>query len=829
MIHHASRTSVGCSSSSASAFFVRDEWKVPWQFPKNGGDGGCALRIIIIRGSRRAMAKSVFLGENLTARASPALFASRSRSRRSTSSRNSHGAIHPSNGVDSAPGKAPVTARPLERRQSSLDSWPDHDDGAPRTSRWDKVKSRPKEQWKPSRPAREPSIKTLDRRDSDDRESVEGIVARGRHRADAEELDKNFSGQPIRLVLAKAKRQALVMKDYIKSFDAQKLLSSTGEHAYFPPFPPNTGNVLGGLGAFLLIWIILDALIWRVSRESSTRNVRMVDEEEGESLRSRAPSALSVLLERDLRRKESVEWVNMVIGKFWNLYRRGIETWTVSLLQPIIDGLEKPEYVTKIEVKQFFLGDEPLTVRTVERRTSRRADDLQYHIGVRYTGGARLLLAITLKWAIIPITIPVGVRGLDVDAEMWVKLRMVPYEPWIGQATWAFVNLPKIKLVLAPFRLVNLMAIPFLSIFLAKLLTEDLPMLFVRPNKNVVDFLEGRVVGPVSKDFKDGVMLDGTRSFAGELSVTLVESRKLPYIPYLKTDPYCIFVLGDQVRRSKRNSQTSIIGPPGAPVWNQDFKLLVVDHKAQHLSLTLHDTLGFTSYPIGSGDIDLRTLQDTVPIDRKIILRSGWGPFPRRFAGELILRLTYKAYIDEDGEEEFAGELTPTDSAVVDVPGAVEQVKEVATFFKEEAGKVAEFFQDKDVAKEMFDALPTITSDKDVENVLPILGLEKFKVEESVQIKSSKDSQAAGNGALMGDGKVVSNFGDGDSSTEASAAEMSDVKQAVQLNGVGPQANRSSVQVEGPSTSQLVISLAVVTGVIWVVAADLNLANLFNP
>lgn len=36
-----------------------------------------------------------------------------------------------------------------------------------------------------------------------------------------------------------------------------------------------------------------------------------------------------------------------------------------------------------------------------------------------------------------------------------------------------------------------------------------------------------------------------------------------------KTDPYVVFLLGEQTFRSKKNSKTSLIGPPGAPVWNQ--------------------------------------------------------------------------------------------------------------------------------------------------------------------------------------------------------------------------------------------------------------------
>ncbi|KAL6276000.1 hypothetical protein ACE6H2_019601 [Prunus campanulata] len=125
--------------------------------------------------------------------------------------------------------------------------------------------------------------------------------------------------------------------------------------------------------------------------------------------------------------------------------------------QSVIDDLKKPDYVERVEIKQFSLGDEPLSVRNVERRTSRCVNDLQYQIGLRYTGGAHMLLMLTLKFRIIPIFVPVGVRDFDIDGELWVKLRLIPTEPWVGAVSWAFVSLPKIKFELSPFRLFNLM------------------------------------------------------------------------------------------------------------------------------------------------------------------------------------------------------------------------------------------------------------------------------------------------------------------------------------------------------------------------------------
>lgn len=216
------------------------------------------------------------------------------------------------------------------------------------------------------------------------------------------------------------------------------------------PSPPINRNIVGFFVLFFFIGVVFDKL-WTSRRLSkSPREVRS-------GTWPQVPTSFSMFLEKDLQRKESVEWVNMVLGKLWKVYRPGIENWIIGLLQPVIDNLRKPGYVRRVEIKQFSLGDEPLSVRNVERRTSRRINDLQYHIGLRYTGGARMLLSLSLKFGVIPIVVPVGVRDFDIDGELWVKLRLIPTEPYVGAVSWAFVSLPKIKIELSPFRLFNLM------------------------------------------------------------------------------------------------------------------------------------------------------------------------------------------------------------------------------------------------------------------------------------------------------------------------------------------------------------------------------------
>lgn len=136
------------------------------------------------------------------------------------------------------------------------------------------------------------------------------------------------------------------------------------------PSPPFNRGIFGLFAFFFFVGVVFDkVLTWRKTDAGGG------DSKPGS--RQKVPTGLSFFLEKELQRKESVEWVNMVLGKLWKVYRGGIENWLIGLLQPVIDNLKKPDYVQRVEIKQFSLGDEPLSVRSVERRTSRRANDLQ--------------------------------------------------------------------------------------------------------------------------------------------------------------------------------------------------------------------------------------------------------------------------------------------------------------------------------------------------------------------------------------------------------------------------------------------------------------------
>ena len=56
------------------------------------------------------------------------------------------------------------------------------------------------------------------------------------------------------------------------------------------------------------------------------------------------------------------------------------------------------------------------------------------------------------------------VSELDLECELWIKLRLAPLPPHVGTISLAFVGQPTVRVQLAPYNRVRLMRIPILQV-----------------------------------------------------------------------------------------------------------------------------------------------------------------------------------------------------------------------------------------------------------------------------------------------------------------------------------------------------------------------------
>ncbi|GAB2275242.1 hypothetical protein Dimus_010002 [Dionaea muscipula] len=86
---------------------------------------------------------------------------------------------------------------------------------------------------------------------------------------------------------------------------------------------------------------------------------------------------------------------------------------------------------------------------------------------------------------------------------------------------------------------------------------------------------------------------------------------------------------------------------------NKDFAgelsvTLVDAHSLSYIMLEIHE---YANAFIVVSQVDLGSLKDTVPTDRIIVLKGGWGLFRQGNTGEVLLRLTYKAYVEDEEDD----------------------------------------------------------------------------------------------------------------------------------------------------------------------------------
>lgn len=81
-----------------------------------------------------------------------------------------------------------------------------------------------------------------------------------------------------------------------------------------------------------------------------------------------------------------------------------------------------PALVQRLRIVEFTLDHEAPYVSNMRRRNSRKDSDLNGVFDVRYTGGARMLLALEVGEGRWRFKVPVLVSDLDLECALWLKV-----------------------------------------------------------------------------------------------------------------------------------------------------------------------------------------------------------------------------------------------------------------------------------------------------------------------------------------------------------------------------------------------------------------------
>eukprot|EP00899_Mesostigma_viride_P013944 jgi/Mesvir1/22550/Mv18565-RA.3 len=381
--------------------------------------------------------------------------------------------------------------------------------------------------------------------------------------------------------------------------------------------------------------------------------------------------------------RESVEWVNMVFQKMFRVYQKSLANWLISIIQPLIDDLvdNNKTIVQYVKIKGFILGVDPLRFQNMQRKSSRQSNDLQYQLDLVYNGGsagARVFLELGLgRTKQQAVCIPICVYNLDLVGRLWVKLRLSPSSPFVGNVYVSLVDLPDGNINIAPFGFGNLMQIPFLNRYLFKLLTVDLPSLFLMPKAIVFDLSPNTPdeAERFRRQMKEGVPVPYADSYVGELTVVLLDAEGLPAWNLLGggNDPFCVVRIGTQQAVSKQLSETAVLSKsrldPSRPAWNQVFTFLVEDKESESLEITVRNRLFSSRHGLGSARLELSRIEP----DKKAIFqlpllpKGGRGRgremprWPGATGASIRVEVSYKSFVADHLIESLINEVTVID------------------------------------------------------------------------------------------------------------------------------------------------------------------------
>lgn len=177
------------------------------------------------------------------------------------------------------------------------------------------------------------------------------------------------------------------------------------------------------------------------------------------------------------------------------MFRKNTSTLISDTLQPILDEVELPPFISRVEIVRLVIGNRPPLVRRISRLPSRARSELQYSFIGRLVGDLQIDLIVSMKVPVINMVVrcPVTVADLDLDSKVWCGFSLAPSAPFVRRIQWALMKLPTVKLSLKIARLVPVTAIPILSSVLDRLFTRTIPKEFLLPKTQIVDLEQNEV------------------------------------------------------------------------------------------------------------------------------------------------------------------------------------------------------------------------------------------------------------------------------------------------------------------------------------------------
>jgi hypothetical protein len=198
----------------------------------------------------------------------------------------------------------------------------------------------------------------------------------------------------------------------------------------------------------------------------------------------------------DFAQRDSV----LLATSAWRLFRKNTASLIKDVLQPVLDDVDRPNWIHRVEMTNLRLGNRSPLVRKIRRLPSRARSDLQYRFNCRLLGDMTIDMNVYIPVPLLRsryIVVPVTVSDLDIDAKVWIGFQMFPSPPWVRFIQWALEKLPAVKMRIRIGNVIPVTTIPVLSAILDRIFTKSIPREFLFPKTQLVDLSGGHKPRPM--------------------------------------------------------------------------------------------------------------------------------------------------------------------------------------------------------------------------------------------------------------------------------------------------------------------------------------------
>ncbi|KNC48284.1 integral membrane single C2 domain-containing protein [Thecamonas trahens ATCC 50062] len=321
------------------------------------------------------------------------------------------------------------------------------------------------------------------------------------------------------------------------------------------------------------------------------------------ALQRQAASLMDLKFEES--RLESVEWLNVVLQRIFNVSHIAFDEYMRETLDPWLEYY-KPPGCSEFRFSRFELGKRAPYIKSVRvHRCSADCHDavaefdtFQLDLDLEYRGGG--VSVASAKMGLLKI--PISIKDLSIVGKVRLIIT-IDTENYVRICHVSFLGKPDIDVTIKPLKGVDLLGVPALSGWLRSLITNGVADMMSWPKRYTYDVADWAVPTPDELVRK-------------RLVVTIRGGRALQGVDSSGTsDPFVVLRLGAEGEQHKTRVIQSALGP----VWNESFVFYITDVRPLSLFLEVYDEDRLLKNTLlGTATVGLQAEVDTYRVKKSV-------------------------------------------------------------------------------------------------------------------------------------------------------------------------------------------------------------------